>query len=103
MLSGQVAWAGVQDATTADAIAMYFAGDDVDTTTPLKLKWAFASSKTHLLDGNGTCRSVTTTCFTVMGSLHLWPFSCILEDAAVHMCLQVRCLPHLLLLAFGVP
>ncbi len=52
----QVAWEGVRDATTADAIAMYFAGDNVDTTTPLKLKWAFANSKTHLLAGTGNCR-----------------------------------------------
>jgi hypothetical protein len=49
----QVAWAGVQYATTADAIAMYFAGDNIDSTTPLKLKWAF-SSKTHLSQGFGS-------------------------------------------------
>ena len=52
----QVSWEGIRDATTADAIAMYFAGDNVDTTTPLKLKWAFANSKTHLLAGTGNCR-----------------------------------------------
>ena len=39
---------------------MYFAGDDVDATTPLKLKWAFANSKTHLLAGTGNCRSANT-------------------------------------------
>ena len=60
--SGQVAWEGVRDATTADAVAMYFAGDNVDATTPLKLKWAFASSKTHLLAGTGNCRSACTAC-----------------------------------------
>lgn len=39
---------------------MYFAGDDVDATTPLKLKWAFANSKTHLLAGTGNCRSASS-------------------------------------------
>ena len=52
----QVSWSGVQYATTSDAIAMYFSGDSIEASTPLKLKWALLS-KTHLGTGAGSHRS----------------------------------------------
>ena len=63
---------------------MYFAGDNVDTTTPLKLKWAFAYSKTHLLAGTGNCRSAPP--FPSLPSSSAFEF----EGAKVIYCAQCR-------------
>ncbi|CAL8471735.1 g11277 [Coccomyxa elongata] len=49
----QVSWSGVQRPTNADAVALFFAGDNPDERAPLKLKWAFAS-KGYLQSGSGT-------------------------------------------------
>ena len=50
----QVSWSGVQRPTNADAVALYFAGDSPDERSPLKFKWAFASSKSYLQTGAGS-------------------------------------------------
>ena len=49
----QVSWSGVQRPTNADAVALFFAGDNPDERSPLKLKWAFAS-KGYLQSGSGS-------------------------------------------------
>ncbi|KAK9918496.1 hypothetical protein WJX75_004496 [Coccomyxa subellipsoidea] len=50
----EVSWSGVQRPTNADAVALYFAGDSPDERSPLKFKWAFASSKSYLQTGAGS-------------------------------------------------
>lgn len=48
-----MSWSGVLRPTNADAVALFFAGDNPDERAPLKLKWAFAS-KGYLQSGSGT-------------------------------------------------
>ncbi|EIE21772.1 Metallo-dependent phosphatase [Coccomyxa subellipsoidea C-169] len=50
----EVSWSGVQRPTNADAVALFFAGDNPNERSPLKFKWAFASSKSYLQTGAGS-------------------------------------------------
>lgn len=72
-------WAGVQRPTNADAVALFFAGDDPNQRTPLKFKWAFAS-KSHIQTGSGshTCAHKPAlqhlqSLFSPLGPLFLVP------------------------------